>query len=322
MATRGKIIRVVKIVFYKEKFLVKHKHIGGFSMNNSNLTILSVCSNFVIIVLKLIVGFFTGSVAVISEGIHSSMDLFASVITFFSIRISNQPADEDHPYGHGKAENIAGTIETLLIFVAGIWIIVESVNKLLNPHEIRFPALGIAVMLFGAIVNIIVSRIIKRAAIKANSVAMKSNALHLYTDVFTSLGIALSLFLVYITGWLWLDPVIAILTAFYIMYEAFKLLKESFPPLMDRRLSDNEEEAIKKIILAHKNKFIEFHDFRSRRAGAEEYIDFHLVVSSTMTIESAHSLCDEIEAEIMNFYAKAEVLIHLEPEEERVLTRN
>ncbi|WP_242215874.1 cation diffusion facilitator family transporter [Listeria monocytogenes] len=284
-------------------------------MNHSNLTILSVCSNFVIVVLKLIVGFFTGSVAVISEGIHSSMDLFASIITFFSIRISNQPADEDHPYGHGKAENIAGTIETLLIFVAGIWIIVESVNKLVNPHEIRFPALGIMVMLFGAIVNIIVSRIIKKAADEANSVAMKSNALHLYTDVFTSLGIALSLFLVYITGWLWLDPVIAILTAFY------KLLKESFPPLMDKRLSADEEEAIKQIILAHKTRFIEFHDFRSRRAGAEEYIDFHLVVSSSMTIESAHSLCDEIEAEIMNFYAKAEVLIHLEPEEERVLTR-
>ncbi|EOX1308993.1 cation diffusion facilitator family transporter [Listeria monocytogenes] len=290
-------------------------------MNHSNLTILSVCSNFVIVVLKLIVGFFTGSVAVISEGIHSSMDLFASIITFFSIRISNQPADEDHPYGHGKAENIAGTIETLLIFVAGIWIIVESVNKLINPHEIRFPALGIMVMLFGAIVNIIVSRIIKKAADEANSVAMKSNALHLYTDVFTSLGIALSLFLVYITGWLWLDPVIAILTAFYIMYEAYKLLKESFPPLMDKRLSADEEEAIKQIILTHKTKFIEFHDFRSRRAGAEEYIDFHLVVSSSMTIENAHSLCDEIEAEIMNFYSKAEVLIHLEPEEERVFTR-
>ncbi|MBC1580392.1 cation transporter [Listeria seeligeri] len=291
-------------------------------MNHSNLTILSVCSNFVIVVLKLVVGFFTGSVAVISEGIHSSMDLFASIITFFSIRISNQPADEDHPYGHGKAENIAGTIETLLIFVAGIWIIIESVNKLVNPHEIRFPALGIMVMLLGALINIVVSRIIKKAAEEANSVAMKSNALHLYTDVFTSLGIALSLFLVYITGWLWLDPVIAILTAFYIMFEAYKLLKESFPPLMDKRLSMDEEMAIKQIILTHKNKFIEFHDFRSRRAGAEEYIDFHLVVSSSMTIESAHSLCDEIEAEIMGFYAKAEVLIHLEPEEERVLTRN
>ncbi len=313
--------KLLNYVFYKERFLVKHNISEAFSMNHSNLTILSVCSNFVIVVLKLIVGFFTGSVAVISEGIHSSMDLFASIITFFSIRISNQPADEDHPYGHGKAENIAGTIETLLIFVAGIWIIIESVNKLVNPHEIRFPALGIMVMLFGAIVNIIVSRVIKKAADEANSVAMKSNALHLYTDVFTSLGIALSLFLVYITGWLWIDPVIAILTAFYIMYEAYKLLKESFPPLMDKRLSADEEEAIKQIILAHKTKFIEFHDFRSRRAGAEEYIDFHLVVSSTMTIESAHSLCDEIEAEIMDFYAKAEVLIHLEPEEERVFTR-
>ncbi|WP_163654889.1 cation diffusion facilitator family transporter [Listeria sp. PSOL-1] len=290
-------------------------------MNHSNLTILSVISNFVIVILKLIIGFFTGSVAVISEGIHSSMDLFASVITFFSIRIAGRPADEDHPYGHGKAENIAGTIETLLIFVAGIWIISESVEKFLDPKEIRFPALGIAVMLFGAAVNIIISRVINRAAKKANSVAMKSNALHLFTDVFTSLGIALSLLLVYLTGWLWLDPVIAIITAIYIMFEAWQLLKESFPPLMDERLSKKEEAEIKRIILTHKAEFIEFHDFRSRRAGAEEYIDFHLVVPSEMTIEKAHSLCDEIETEIGDFYSKAQVLIHLEPEEERIYSK-
>ncbi|EMG26877.1 cation efflux family protein [Listeria fleischmannii subsp. fleischmannii LU2006-1] len=237
-------------------------------MSHSNLTILSVISNFVIVVLKFIVGFLTGSVAVISEAVHSSMDLFASVITFFSIRIAGRPADDDHPYGHGKAENIAGTIETLLIFVAGIWIIIESVDKFMNPHEIKFPALGIIVMLFGATVNIVISRIIKRAADKANSVAMKSNALHLYTDVFTSLGIAASLLLVYLTGWTFLDPTIAILTAIYIMYEAWKLLKESFPPLMDQRLNKKEEEEIKRIILAHKEEFIEFHDFRSRRSGA------------------------------------------------------
>ncbi len=291
-------------------------------MSHSNLTILSVISNFIIVVLKLIVGFLTGSVAVISEAVHSSMDLFASVITFFSIRIAGRPADDDHPYGHGKAENIAGTIETLLIFVAGIWIIVESINKFTNPHEIRLPALGIFVMLFGAAVNIIISRVIKRAADKANSVAMKSNALHLYTDVFTSLGIAGSLLLVYLTGWTWLDPVIAILTAIYIMFEAWKLLKESFPPLMDQRLNKKEEEEIKRIILAHKEDFIEFHDFRSRRAGTEEYIDFHLVVSSEMTVTEAHSLCDTIEREIGEFYSKAQVLIHLEPEEERVYSQN
>ncbi|MBC1398724.1 cation diffusion facilitator family transporter [Listeria fleischmannii] len=291
-------------------------------MSHSNLTILSVISNFVIVVLKFIVGFLTGSVAVISEAVHSSMDLFASVITFFSIRIAGRPADDDHPYGHGKAENIAGTIETLLIFVAGIWIIIESVDKFMNPHEIKFPALGIIVMLFGATVNIVISRIIKCAADKANSVAMKSNALHLYTDVFTSLGIAASLLLVYLTGWTFLDPTIAILTAIYIMYEAWKLLKESFPPLMDQRLNKKEEEEIKRIILAHKEEFIEFHDFRSRRSGAEEYIDFHLVVSSEMTVTAAHSLCDTIEQEIGAFYSKAQVLIHLEPEEERVHTPN
>ncbi|KMT59173.1 cation efflux family protein [Listeria fleischmannii 1991] len=291
-------------------------------MSHSNLTILSVISNFVIVVLKFIVGFLTGSVAVISEAVHSSMDLFASVITFFSIRIAGRPADDDHPYGHGKAENIAGTIETLLIFVAGIWIIIESVDKFMNPHEIKFPALGIIVMLFGATVNIVISRIIKRAADKANSVAMKSNALHLYTDVFTSLGIAASLLLVYLTGWTFLDPTIAILTAIYIMYEAWKLLKESFPPLMDQRLNKKEEEEIKRIILAHKEEFIEFHDFRSRRSGAEEYIDFHLVVSSEMTVTAAHSLCDTIEEEIGAFYSKAQVLIHLEPEEESVHTPN
>ncbi|EUJ31363.1 cation efflux family protein [Listeria floridensis FSL S10-1187] len=289
-------------------------------MNHSNLTILSVISNFVIVVLKLIVGFLTGSVAVISEAVHSSMDLFASIITFFSLRISGRPADEDHPYGHGKAENIAGTIETLLIFVAGIWIIFESVDKFFNPHEIKLPMLGIGVMVFGALVNIIISRVIKRAAEKANSVAMKSNALHLYTDVFTSLGIAFSLLLVHLTGWQFLDPIIAILTAIYIMFEAYKLLKESFPPLMDRRLSWKEEEEIKRIITAHSQEFIEFHDFRSRRAGAEEYIDFHLVVPSDMTIETAHSLCDKIEAEICGFYSRAQVLIHLEPEEERIYT--
>lgn len=286
-------------------------------MNHLNLTILSVFSNFFIVVLKLIVGVLTGSVAVISEGIHSFMDLFASVITFFSIRISNRPADEDHPYGHGKAENIAGTIETLLIFVAGIWIIYESVNKFITPHEIRLPGLGIGVMLLGATMNLVISMIIKRAAIKQNSVAMKSNALHLYTDVFTSVGIAFSLFLVYLTGWLWLDPVIAIITAIYIMYEAWQLLKESFPPLMDERLSLDEEKEIKRIIESYSDNYIEFHDFRSRRAGAEEYIDFHLVFPASMSIEEAHHLCDEIETAVNDFYSKAQVLIHIEPEEER-----
>ncbi|MFC0653175.1 cation diffusion facilitator family transporter, partial [Lederbergia wuyishanensis] len=158
-------------------------------MNSAKVAFLSVISNSVIVILKVIVGIFTGSVAVLSEAIHSSLDLVASLIAFFSVRISNKPADKSHRYGHGKVENLSGTIETLLIFIAGIWIIYECVHKLVNPEPVKLPFLGILVMLFGALVNFIVSKTISKTAEKTKSMAMKSNALHLMTDVFTSLGV-------------------------------------------------------------------------------------------------------------------------------------
>lgn len=286
-------------------------------MQSSKIAFLSVMSNSFIVVLKLIVGFLTGSVAILSEAIHSSLDLMASVIAFFSVRLSNQPADDNHPYGHGKVENLSGTIETLLIAVAGIWIIYECVHKLINPEPIKLPALGVTVMLIGAGINYLVSRKVAKTAKETHSVAMKSNALHLLTDVYTSLGVGVSVLLAYITGWTILDPIIGIGLAIYIMIEAAKLLKESFPPLLDARLSQTEERLILRIIESYKEKYIEFHDFRTRRSGPEEYIDFHLVVPSNMNVETAHELCDEIEHEINSHFEKAQVLIHLEPEHER-----
>ncbi|GIN88920.1 cation transporter [Heyndrickxia sporothermodurans] len=279
---------------------------------------MSVISNSFVVLLKIIVGFFTGSVAIISEAIHSLLDLAASIIAFFSVRISNRPADKEHPYGHGKIENISGTIETILIFVAGIWIIYECIHKLINPVSIKLPLLGITVMLIGAIINFIVSKIVGRTAEKTNSVAMKSNALHLLTDVYTSLGVAISLFIVNLTGWTFLDPIIGVVLAIFIMFEAFKLLKESFPPLLDARLTANEEKSILQVIESYKNEYIEFHDFRTRRSGPEEYVDFHLVVSSNKNIKTAHELCDRIEKDIHALFKRAHVLIHLEPENERL----
>ena len=267
-------------------------------------------------ILKLIVGFVTGSVAIISEAIHTSMDLFASILTYFSIQIARQPADKKHPYGHGKAENLSGTVETLLIYVAGIWIIIECIDKLRHPAEITLPFLGIGVMLFGALVNGIVGYLVKRSADKLGSVAMKSNALHLTTDVLTSLGVAVSLLLVHYTGMLWLDPVIGMLTALYIMYEATVLLKESFPPLMDSRLSTKEELLITDAIETYQSNYIEYHDFRTRRAGTEIYIDFHLIVAQEMSVGRAHELCDEIEYSLQQHFSQAEILIHIEPESE------
>ena len=287
-------------------------------MNSSKVAFLSVLSNSTVVILKLIVGLFTGSVAILSEAIHSLLDLLASFIAFLSVRISSKPADKEHPYGHGKVENISGTIETLLIFVAGIWIIYECIHKIITPTPIKLPVLGILVMLLGALINFVVSRIVYRTAKNTNSVAMKSNALHLLTDVYTSLGVALSLLIVHLTGWYILDPIIGIILACYIMVEAFKLMKEAFPPLLDARLSKEEEEQIIKIIESFKDEYIEYHDFRTRRSGAEEYIDFHLVVASNKSIETVHDLCDRIEEKINNLFHQANILIHLEPENEKI----
>ncbi|MCM3039715.1 cation diffusion facilitator family transporter [Paenibacillus motobuensis] len=287
-------------------------------LNNSKSAFLSVLSNTFVVLLKLVIGIVTGSVAVISEAIHSALDLVASLIAFFSVRLSNRSADKNHPYGHGKVENISGTIETLLIFVAGIWIIYECVHKLLNPTNIKLPFLGIIVMLVGAGINFIVSRKVKKAADEFHSVAMKSNALHLLTDVFTSLGVAVSLLLVTLTGWTILDPIIGIVLALYIMREAYKLMKESFPPLLDARLTEKEESEILRVIELFKEKYIEIHDFRTRRSGPEEYVDFHLVTPSTMDVLTAHQLCDEIEQAIKAVFERAQVLIHVEPDHERL----
>lgn len=287
-------------------------------MHSSKIAFLSVISNFTVVLLKIIVGLFTGSVAILSEAIHSLLDLLASFIAFLSVRISSRPADKEHPYGHGKVENISGTIETLLIFVAGIWIIYECIHKIITPTPIKLPVLGILVMLFGALINFVVSRIVYRTAKNTNSVAMKSNALHLLTDVYTSLGVALSLLIVHLTGWYILDPIIGIILACYIMTEAFKLMKETFPPLMDARLSTEEEEQIIQIIESFKDEYIEYHDFRTRRSGAEEYIDFHLVVASNESIETVHDLCDRIEEQINSIFSQANILIHLEPENEKI----
>ncbi|MEH7664759.1 cation diffusion facilitator family transporter [Bacillus velezensis] len=281
--------------------------------NTSKIAFLSVISNSLVVMLKIVVGIITGSVAILSEAIHSFLDLIAAFIAFISVRISKKPADTGHPYGHGKVENLSGTIETILIFAAGIWMIYECVQKLVNPAPVHLPVLGIVVMLAGALINLIVSKFVKREAEKVNSVAMKSNALHLLTDVYTSLGVAASLLVVTVTEWYILDPIIGMVLAVYIIYEAFKLMKEAFPPLIDTRLSEEEEKTILKIIETFQQEFIEIHDFRTRRSGPQEYIDFHLVVASHVTIKDVHDLCDRIERDITNEFKQAQVMIQPEP---------
>ncbi len=272
---------------------------------------LSIISNTLLIVLKLLAGLLSGSVSILSEAIHSSMDLIAALIAFFSVRVSDNPPDSRHPYGHGKVENISGVIEALLIFVAAVWIIVEAVKKLFGERiELESIALGSIVMLISAIVNTYVSRRLYKVARATNSVALEADALHLKTDIFTSLGVAVGLGLIMATGINWLDPVIAILVALFIIREAYILLMKAFTPLLDTAWSSNEIEELEKKL---KGLDVIYHDLRTRVAGNYRFVDIHIQIPEDVSVGSAHKYCDKIESELTSYYKNLTVTIHVEP---------
>ena len=273
---------------------------------------LSILSNSLLILMKLIVGVISGSVSIISEAIHSFMDLLAAIIAFLSVRISDRPADSKHPYGHGKFENISGVVEAILIFVAAIWIIYEAVKKIIHPEPIDSIWIGVVVMAVSAIVNILVSRKLYRVARETDSIALEADALHLKTDVYTSIGVAIGLALIWITGYHFLDPVVAILVALLILKESYQLFRKAYGPLLDTTLSEEDVEIIHQTIKSHCLGKIDYHNLRTRKAGNFRYVDFHLNVPRDMTVKEAHDLCDLIEQGIKKPFDSTEVTIHVE----------
>ena len=274
---------------------------------------LSVASNTLLTSGKIIAGIFSGSVSIISEGIHSGIDLLAAIIALFAVRESGKPADEQHEYGHGKIENVSGTVEAVLIFVAAVWIIIEAVKKIKEGVKVENLELGLIVMGISVIANIIVSTLLLRVAKRTDSVALEADGLHLRTDVYTSAGVFLGLLLIKITGWMMFDPLVAIIVALLICKAAFDLTKEAFMPLVDISLPPHEREIIIDIINSHSRSIVEFHKLRTRRAGAERHIDLHLVVPKNISVVVVHELCDQIEKEINLQLRMAQVLIHTEP---------
>jgi cation diffusion facilitator family transporter len=272
---------------------------------------LSVFSNTLLITMKLIVGIMSGSVSIISEAIHSSMDLLAAVIAFFAVRVSDVPPDQGHPYGHGKVENISGVIEAILILVAALLIMVKAIKKFFGePIELESIWLGAVVMFISAGVNTIVSRKLYKVARETNSVALEADALHLKTDVFTSLGVAVGLGLIILTGVKWFDPVIAILVALFIIRESFVLLKKAFWPLIDSSWGVDEIEDLEKKLNTME---VNYHDLRTRVAGNYRFIDIHVEIPENESVGSAHQYCDRIEDELKSTYDNLTVTIHVEP---------
>jgi cation diffusion facilitator family transporter len=277
---------------------------------------LSIVSNATLIALKLAAGVVTGSVAILTEAAHSSIDLIASVIAFISVRKAGEPADELHRYGHDKIENLAAAIEGMLILVGSGVIVYESIQRLVTGVHVQRLGFGIAVVGVSALANLLVSGSIARTARATDSAALAGDAAHLRTDAYTSIGVLLGLTLVQITGAQWLDPVVALLVAVAIVTAGLRILAGSTRVLVDEALPEDEREAIRATVVAFGDRGVAgYHKLRTRRAGARRYVDLHLQFRAGTTLEQAHEIAHAIQDAIAARLDGADVLIHLEPED-------
>lgn len=275
--------------------------------------LLSILSNTTLIILKIIAGILSGSVSIISEAIHSGMDLVASLVAFFSVKKSSMPADRSHPYGHGKIENVSGIVEGLLIFVAAAMIINEAYKKIFEPVKIEQATVAIAVMFTSALINFVVSRKLYKVSQEEDSMALEADALHLKTDVYTSLGVGLGIILIKLTGILVLDSIVAMLVALLIIKEAWELTKNAFDYLLDARLSDAEEEEIEKVIKEHSDQFMDYHKLKTRKSGNMKHIDFHITVDPELTVRETHVIIGNIKRDMSQKFKNTRVNIHIDP---------
>ncbi len=284
------------------------------------VALLSVVSNSLLVILKLAVGFLIGAVSIISEAIHSAVDLVAALIAMFSVKTSSVPADKRHPFGHGKIENISGTVEALLIFLAAGWIIFEAAKKIRHPEPIAYVSWGVGVMLVSAVFNIVVSNMLFKVARETDSVALEADAWHLRTDVYTSAGVMVSLALIWAGGWIfpgadltWLDSAAAIGVALLIIKAAYDLTLRSAKDLMDVQLPSQEVNWIRELIRAHRPVIHGFHQLRTRKAGNFRFVEFHLKVDPGMTVEDSHRVTEELSGKIESHFPRSSVTIHIEP---------
>ena len=276
---------------------------------------LSITSNAIIIILKFIAGGISGSISIISEAIHSLSDFLASVLTFFAVIKSSEPADTNHPFGHGKYEDMSGFIEGGLIIFAGIYIIWEACKKVFFHQTVEVDTtLGIAVMLFAVVANIFVSSYLFRVAKKSDSVSLHADGEHLRTDVYSSLGVLFGLVLIKITGIALLDPLIAVLVAIFVLKAGFEISKETLNNLLDGALPSEDIEAIKTIINSYNNECLKgYKNLKARRSGPSKDIEITMLFPENMTISACHKICDDVESLIQQKLGNCNILIHAEP---------
>jgi cation diffusion facilitator family transporter len=278
---------------------------------------LSVASNSALILLKAIAGTVTGSVALLTEALHSATDLIASIVALFSVRAADVPADESHPYGHEKIEDMAAAIEGVLILVGSVVIAFEAVRHLIEGRGVERLGIGIAVLALSIAVNFFVSRTLSRRAQATGSPALAADAAHLSTDMLSSGGVLAALVVVAATGWDWLDPVVALVVAAVVAVAGIRILTRSSRVLVDETLPDPELDTIRDVVadFGERGIVVGFHELRGRQAGARRHIDLHVQFRSGTSLEDAHRTAHMLQDAIRERLGSADVLIHLEPED-------
>lgn len=268
-----------------------------------------------LVALKISVTVLTGSVSILAQLMDSLLDLIAVTLTFFAINISTKPADREHPFGHGKIENISAVVQAVLIFAAAGVVIYSAINRMISTATIEMTEAGIGVMAISIIVSILLSRHLFRIAKKTDSLALEAIAHNIAADVYSAAGVLVGLLALRLTGWEIIDPIIALAVSLVIIRSAYKVMRVSFGGLMDTRLPEDEENAIKSAITDCSNRVEDFSNLRTRKAGSQRYISFNLKMGNDASLEEAHDMCDQIEQDIKAKLPNSTVTIHVEPKD-------
>jgi cation diffusion facilitator family transporter len=278
---------------------------------------LSLIVTFGLLILKLVLGLVSGSIAVLSDALDSGEDLLAAAAALFSVRIAARPADWEHPYGHGKAEGLSATVSAGVVGLGGGFIIYQALRRIIEGAEAIDVNLGLAAMVTSAVLNLMVSAYMRTAASRDGSLALSAEARHLQTNVVQAAAVIVGLLLVRFTGAEVFDPLVALALAGYMWWMAFGLIRGALGEIMDVRLPEEDERQIRQSIVEHYPHVRGFHDLRSRRSGRLRYIELHLLVDPARTIQEVHDLCDRIEIDIQKRLPGAMITIHPEPDDGR-----
>lgn len=277
---------------------------------------LSIVAVSFLVLIKVVASILTGSISIRADAVHSMLDLIAVIVAFIGIRISDRPADRRHPYGHGKAENISSVLVAGLIFIAAGTIVYEAIKRLIAGAALELIGVGIGVTAVAIVINLLIAWYVLRVSRTTDSIALEASARHMITDVLSSGAVLVGLIMVQITGLSILDSIVALGVAGLIVKSAYDIMRKSFGGLIDVKLPEAEENAIRSAIMEHVGELVDFHSLRTRKAGNQRYIDLHLVMPKDISVEEAHQMCDHLERDIKSKLKRASVTIHVEPSRE------